>query len=148
MSARPQFRQHILPLECVEDRVENGVSITTLLTPEECNELLNPTLPGVPSHPTSPINFGSTVTSGIGQRSIRFGDLDSSWMDADQALTVPGNAWLSTAKTGVVSYHDSQQGQFYDPTTVIIPILVSVSFILVGVWLGADHVLRHLLAKR
>jgi hypothetical protein len=106
-------------------------------------------VPGTPVQPTSPLGLGDPHAPGsFSERTAERSDPVSSWMSPEEALTVPGNSWLPTTRTGIVTYHDSQQGLFYDPTTAIIPIVVAVSFIGAGVWLGIDHFLRYLLAKR
>lgn len=38
-----QLKQFIAPLDCVKQTIDNGVTTEVILTPEECDELLNPT---------------------------------------------------------------------------------------------------------
>lgn len=44
-----QLKMWIAPLECTRSEVVDGVTVTTIITPEECNDLLNP-----PAGPTDP----------------------------------------------------------------------------------------------
>ena len=37
-----RLSQWIAPLECTRNQIVNGVSIVTIITPQECNDVLNP----------------------------------------------------------------------------------------------------------
>ncbi len=44
-ASRSQFKQWIAPLECTTSQIDNGVSVVTILTPLECDDLLHPKPP-------------------------------------------------------------------------------------------------------
>lgn len=56
------FEQWIAPLECVEEEITDGISTITYLTPEECDELLNPD----DNTPDKPIVTPTTPTDTLG----------------------------------------------------------------------------------
>jgi hypothetical protein len=49
-----RFEQYISPKECVKEEVNNGISTSVILTPQECEELLNPEPPKPPKEPENP----------------------------------------------------------------------------------------------
>ena len=54
-----RLEQYISPIECSENKVDNGIEIVTILTPEECQEFLHPT--------PKPDTQGGTQQAGVKQ---------------------------------------------------------------------------------
>jgi len=49
-----RFEQYVSPKECVKETINNGVTTQVILSPQECEELLNPKPPEPPKEPESP----------------------------------------------------------------------------------------------
>ena len=149
MNQGTKLRQNILPLECVEDSVDNGITTTIFLSPEECEELLNPQpVPVTPDLPDTTFVVTPVPRLPLIPRKQQI-ETDELPGGPEPLVTVPGGKMARVPlKTHTVSIHSEQPGQFYDPTTVIVPTLVA-GFVLVSfIWLVVDYFLHVHLSKR
>ena len=58
---RTEFKTRIVPLECVDQTVQNGVSVDQYLSPEECDDLINPK----PTDPKEPEGDSDVIGAGV-----------------------------------------------------------------------------------